>query len=106
MRGLRRVLAQVVHDSGAAMCRRSSKSRPPLHDGGMITVQDWAEIRHLDLSEGMSRRAIDKHLKLSRVTVIRAMPYRGSDGRCFSVWASTPGKFTPLLEISNGDVLR
>jgi hypothetical protein len=36
-------------------------------------VQDWAEIRHLHLSEGMSVRAIAKHLKLSRVTVTRAV---------------------------------
>jgi hypothetical protein len=36
-------------------------------------VQDWAEIRHLHLSEGMSKRAIAKHLKLSRVTVTRAV---------------------------------
>jgi transposase len=36
-------------------------------------VQDWAEIRHLHFSEGMSIRAIASQLGLSRVTVTRAV---------------------------------
>ena len=36
-------------------------------------MQDWAEIRHLHVSEGMSIRAIAKQLGLSRVTVTRAV---------------------------------
>ena len=43
----------------------------------MITVQDWAEIRHLRISEGMSVRAIARQLELSRVTVTRALAAAG-----------------------------
>ncbi|WP_166783956.1 helix-turn-helix domain-containing protein [Cryobacterium sp. Hz9] len=43
----------------------------------MITVQDWAEIRHLHVSEGMSVRAIAKQLGLSRTTVTRAVHSAG-----------------------------
>nr|WP_198417714.1 DDE-type integrase/transposase/recombinase [Cryobacterium sp. TMT1-66-1] len=43
----------------------------------MITVPDWAEIRHLHVSEGMSVRAIAKQLGLSRVTVTRAVHSAG-----------------------------
>lgn len=35
----------------------------------MITLQDWAEIRHLHGAEGMSVRAIAARLGLSRDTV-------------------------------------
>ena len=43
----------------------------------MITLKDWAEIRHLHASEGMSIRAIAARLELSRDTVARAVT---SDG--------------------------
>jgi transposase len=35
-------------------------------------VEDWAEIRHLHASQGMSIRAIAKHLGIARATVTRA----------------------------------
>lgn len=40
-------------------------------------MKDWAEIRHLHASEGMSIRAIAARLELSRDTVARAVT---SDG--------------------------
>lgn len=39
----------------------------------MIKVQDWAEIRRLHLSEGMSARAIAKHMGVARDTVDSAL---------------------------------
>lgn len=39
----------------------------------MISLQDWAEIRHLHVSEGMSIRAIAKRLGMSREAVARAI---------------------------------
>ncbi|MEV4240159.1 hypothetical protein ACIBJI_37310 [Nocardia sp. NPDC050408] len=35
----------------------------------MISVQDWAQIRHLHAGEGLSRRAIATELSISRDTV-------------------------------------
>lgn len=43
----------------------------------MITVNDWAEIRHLHGSEGLSIRAIASRLGVARNTVVRALE---SDG--------------------------
>ncbi len=40
-------------------------------------MEDWAEIRHLHASQGMSIRAIAKHLGIARATVTRAV---GADG--------------------------
>lgn len=39
----------------------------------MISVQDWAEIRHLHFAEGLSARAIASRLGLARATVSRAL---------------------------------
>lgn len=39
----------------------------------MISLQDWAEIRHLHGSEGLSIRAIAKRLGVSREAVARAI---------------------------------
>ncbi len=39
----------------------------------MISLEDWAEIRYLHRSEGLSRRAIAKRLGISRDTVARAI---------------------------------
>lgn len=39
----------------------------------MINLQEWAEIRHLHVSEGLSARAISKRLGLARDTVSRAL---------------------------------
>jgi transposase len=39
----------------------------------VITVQDWAEIRRLHLSEGLSGRAISRRVGVSRTTVDRAV---------------------------------
>jgi IS30 family transposase len=41
--------------------------------GWVITVQDWAQIRYLRGSEGMSVRAIAARLGLSRDTASRAV---------------------------------
>lgn len=43
----------------------------------MITVQDWAEIRRLHQSEGMSRRAVARRVGVSRTTVDRALASAG-----------------------------
>ena len=43
----------------------------------MITVNEWAEIRHLHGSEGMSIRGIAVHLGLARDTVARALAFDG-----------------------------
>jgi Helix-turn-helix domain len=45
----------------------------PATIGWVITVQDWAQIRYLHGSEGMSVRAIAARLGLSRETVSRAV---------------------------------
>ncbi|WP_169338159.1 MarR family transcriptional regulator, partial [Nocardia vinacea] len=39
----------------------------------MISVQDWAQIRYLHASEGLSMRAIATRLGISRDTVSRAI---------------------------------
>jgi len=41
----------------------------------VITVQDWAEIRRLHSSEGMSRRGIAQRLGVARATVDRALAH-------------------------------
>lgn len=45
----------------------------PTKIGWVITVQDWAEIRRLHSSEGMSRRGIAQRLGVARATVDRAL---------------------------------
>ncbi len=44
-----------------------------MRDGGVITVEDWAEIRRLYLAERMSIKAIAKKLRLARNTVRNAV---------------------------------
>lgn len=66
------------------------RSRPPNHDGWVITVEDWAEIRHLHASQGMSIRAIAKHLSAARDTVARAV---AADGPPKYVRAAGPSRF-------------
>ncbi|MFD7583773.1 IS21 family transposase [Kitasatospora sp. NPDC059817] len=39
----------------------------------MIGVEDWAEIRRLHRAEGLSARAVARHLGISRGTVLRAL---------------------------------
>lgn len=46
----------------------------------MITVRDWAEIRHLHFAEGMSGRAIADRLGLARGTVSRALAAQSPPG--------------------------
>ena len=41
--------------------------------GKVITVEDWAEIRRLHRAEGMSIRAIARHLDIARNTVREAL---------------------------------
>src|SRR5215212_6667451 len=66
----------------SARCHRSLKCRsvslsekwairPQI--GWVIRVQEWAEIRHLHFSEGLSARAIAARLGLARDTVSRAL---------------------------------
>jgi transposase len=43
----------------------------------VITVKEWAEIRHLHGSEGLSVRAIAKHLGIARDTVTKALALEG-----------------------------
>ena len=43
----------------------------------MLAVEDWAEIRRLHLSEGMSGRAIARRLGVSRGAVGRALASAG-----------------------------
>lgn len=43
----------------------------------MITVNEWAEIRHLHGSEGLSIRAIASRLNVARDTVARALESEG-----------------------------
>jgi hypothetical protein len=52
---------------------RSSKIGHPVKVGWVITVQDWAQIRYLHGSEGLSVRAIAARLGLSRDTVSRTV---------------------------------
>jgi transposase len=43
----------------------------------VLAVEDWAEIRRLHLSEGVSARAIARRLNVSRGTVARALASSG-----------------------------
>jgi hypothetical protein len=61
--------------------------------GWVITVQDWAQIRYLHGSEGMSVRAIAARLGLSRETVSRAVK-SGSPPKYVRV--SGPSAFDPF----------
>ena len=53
-------------------------------------MEDWAEIRHLHASQGMSIRAIAKHLSIARDTVTRAL---AADGPPRYVRAPGPSRF-------------
>jgi len=73
-------------------------------------VQDWAEIRHLHFSEGMSIRAIATQLGLSRVTVTRAVQapsppqyHRVETGSVFDAYEAEVRRLlkrTPLMPAS------
>jgi hypothetical protein len=65
----------------------------PATIGWVITVQDWAQIRYLHGSEGMSIRAIAARLGLSRDTVSRAVK-SGSPPKYVRV--SGPSAFDPF----------
>jgi hypothetical protein len=65
----------------------------PTTIGWVITVQDWAQIRYLHGSEGMSIRAIAARLGLSRDTVSRAVR---SDSPPKYVRAAGPSAFDPF----------
>jgi transposase len=53
------------------------KSMPPNQIGWVISLEDWALIRHLHRGEGLSQRAIARQLGIARDTVAAAM---ASDG--------------------------
>ena len=53
-------------------------------------MEDWAEIRHLHASQGMSIRAIAKHLSIARDTVAQAV---AADGPPKYVRAAGPSRF-------------
>lgn len=65
----------------------------PTTIGWVITVQDWAQIRYLHGSEGMSVRAIAARLGLSRDTVSRAVK---SSSPPKYVRVSGPSAFDPF----------
>jgi transposase len=65
----------------------------PATIGWVITVQDWAQIRYLHGSEGMSVRAIAARLGLSRETVSRAVK---SSSPPRYVRVSGPSAFDPF----------
>ena len=46
---------------------------PPGHDGGMISVENWAEIRRLSRTEGVPIKAIARRLGVARNTVRAAL---------------------------------
>jgi transposase len=48
----------------------------------VITVQEWAEIRHLHFSEGLSARAVAARLGLARATVARALQLESPPRYC------------------------
>lgn len=49
------------------------KSRPPVQIGWVISLEDWALIRHLHRSEGLSQRAVARRLCIARDTVAVAL---------------------------------
>src|SRR3954471_17778235 len=66
-----------VDDGRKSGQSRRLKSRPPNQIGWVISLVDWALIRHLHRSEGLSQRAIARQLGIARDTVAGALP---SDG--------------------------
>jgi hypothetical protein len=65
----------------------------PTKIGWVITVQDWAQIRYLHGSEGLSIRAIAARLGLSRDTVSRAVKATSPPKYCR---VSGPSAFDPF----------
>ncbi len=54
---------------GRHECRRRAKSEPPSQVGKMITLENWASLRHLHLSEDESMRSITQRVEISRSVV-------------------------------------
>ena len=50
-----------------------TEKRATLESEGVLAVEDWAEIRRLRLSEGLSARAVSRRLGISRGAVARAL---------------------------------
>jgi hypothetical protein len=68
----------VVDDGRKSGQSRRLKSRPPNQIGWVISLEDWALIRHLHRSEGLSQRAIARQLGIARDTVAGALASDGS----------------------------
>src|ERR1700712_1958374 len=54
-----------------------TEKRATLESEGVLAVEDWAEIRRLHLSEGLSARAGSRRLGVSRGEVARALAAAG-----------------------------
>lgn len=54
-----------------------NEKRATLDSEGVLAVEDWAEIRRLHLSEGLSARAVSRRLGISRGAVARALTAAG-----------------------------
>ena len=54
-----------------------NEKRATLDSEGVLAVEDWAEIRRLHLSEGLSARAVSRRLGISRGAVTRALTAPG-----------------------------
>ena len=54
-----------------------TEKRATLDSEGVLAVEDWAEIRRLHLSEGLSARAVSRRLGISRGAVARALAAAG-----------------------------
>jgi transposase len=69
----------------------------PGDDRGVLTVDDWAEIRRLHRAEGMPIRAIARHLGCSKNTVKRALAAAGPPKYQRAPTGSAVDAFAPAI---------